>query len=216
MTPEQIREQKRQYGATRPDMVPAGSVGWCWTKLNLLSIYYKTTASSFSDIQQLWDDLVGHKAWLVIPDGAPYGTPEAMLRGELGITLPKFREELSRRERVLQLARDEAVTALGPAVPAKGGPSRNPSGRSKGSNTTLGKERGAEYLVRRLKRDAPEHAARLAAGEYRSARAAALAAGIVRQRSRVEQALALVAKMTPTEWDDFLRLARASRAPRLK
>ena len=34
------------------------------------------------------------------------------------------------------------------------------------------------YTIARLKRDAPEFAKRLAAGEFRSARAAALAAGI--------------------------------------
>ena len=39
---------------------------------------------------------------------------------------------------------------------------------------------GAAYLVAKLKRDAPEIAERLAAGEFRSVRAAALAAGIVK------------------------------------
>lgn len=49
-----------------------------------------------------------------------------------------------------------------------------------GSITTARKqERGAEYLVRRLKRDAPEIAQALADGKYPSARAAAIAAGII-------------------------------------
>jgi hypothetical protein len=38
----------------------------------------------------------------------------------------------------------------------------------------------AAYLIAKLKRDAPEYAERLAAGEFRSARAAALAAGIIK------------------------------------
>ena len=41
---------------------------------------------------------------------------------------------------------------------------------------------GLIYLIRRLKRDAPEYAEALARGEYPSARAAALAAGILKPR----------------------------------
>ena len=40
--------------------------------------------------------------------------------------------------------------------------------------------------MRRLKRDAPAIAAALARGEYRSARAAAVAAGVVKERTRLE------------------------------
>jgi hypothetical protein len=56
-----------------------------------------------------------------------------------------------------------------------------------GDNSTL--KRGstsASYLVRRLKRDAPEVAEALARGEYKSARAAAVAAGIVRVPTALE------------------------------
>jgi hypothetical protein len=52
--------------------------------------------------------------------------------------------------------------------------------KQQGSNTTLKPGRGAEYLVRRLKRDAPHIAEKLARGECRSARQAAIAAGIVK------------------------------------
>jgi hypothetical protein len=38
----------------------------------------------------------------------------------------------------------------------------------------------AEYLVRRLKRDRPDIAARLGRGEFKSARAAGIAAGILK------------------------------------
>lgn len=50
-------------------------------------------------------------------------------------------------------------------------------GRNRGSDaTSIG--RGVEYLVARLKRDHPDIVERLAAGEFKSARAAAKAAGI--------------------------------------
>jgi hypothetical protein len=57
-----------------------------------------------------------------------------------------------------------------------------------GDNVTL-VERGntAAYLAARIKRDFPEIAEQLAAGQFRSVRAAAKAAGIVRELTVVEQ-----------------------------
>ena len=57
----------------------------------------------------------------------------------------------------------------------------------------------AEYLVRRLKRDRPDIAVALGRGEYSSARAAAIAAGIVKVPTPLQEAKKLVAKMNATE-----------------
>lgn len=75
--------------------------------------------------------------------------------------------------------------------------------KEQGSDRTLKRGETAEYLVRRLKRDAPEVAAQLAAGAFPSARAAAKAAGIVRDKTRVERAVALLMKMTDAELYSF-------------
>lgn len=58
-----------------------------------------------------------------------------------------------------------------------------------GDNVTKVSERGnaAVYLAGVLKRDHPEIAEKLAAGEFRSVRAAAKAAGIVRERAVLDQ-----------------------------
>lgn len=66
----------------------------------------------------------------------------------------------------------------------------------------------AEYLVRRIKRDAPEIAEELARGELPSARAAAIKAGIVKVPTMVERAFRLVERMTPAERLDFDRQIR--------
>ena len=52
--------------------------------------------------------------------------------------------------------------------------------QDQGSETTLKQERGADYIKARLKRDHPEIAEELERGEHRSARAAAIEAGIVK------------------------------------
>ena len=68
---------------------------------------------------------------------------------------------------------------------------------NKGDNVTF-TERGnsSSYLVRRLKRDAPEIAEGLANGEYPSARRAAIAAGIIREPTLLEQVFKLWGKLS--------------------
>jgi hypothetical protein len=58
---------------------------------------------------------------------------------------------------------------------------------------------GAEYLIRRLKRDAPAIAEALARGEYPSARAAGIAAGIVKVRTTLEWVWHRLGRCTPDE-----------------
>jgi len=73
-----------------------------------------------------------------------------------------------------------SVPVLGEA-PAMGMDSPNPSGKGLGYHDNVGQRgTGEEYVVRRLKRDAPELAAALARGEFPSARAAGIAAGFVK------------------------------------
>lgn len=62
----------------------------------------------------------------------------------------------------------------------------------------------SSYLVRRLKRDAPDIAAALARGEYKSARAAAIAAGIVKVPTPIEQIKKLYGKLSDDEKAAFV------------
>jgi len=63
----------------------------------------------------------------------------------------------------------------------------------------------AARIVARLKRDAPDIAARLAAGEFRSARAAGIEAGIVKPESLLTTIRRAWKRMTPAaDWFDAL------------
>jgi hypothetical protein len=84
-----------------------------------------------------------------------------------------------------RLLRD--VVEAVPALAQHGGDRRD-----QGSDATLPIGRGAPYLIARMKRDAPDFADRLATGEFPSARAAALAAGIIKP---------------PPTWPERLRVA---------
>ena len=84
------------------------------------------------------------------------------------------------KERVQTMA--GKATPLAPA-PKKGGPSANPSGL--GSDDYLGcvkpkQDRGAQYYLDRIARDAPDLLEKVKAGHIKSARQAAIQAGIVK------------------------------------
>jgi hypothetical protein len=61
-----------------------------------------------------------------------------------------------------------------------------------------------DYLVRKLKRDAPEFAEALARGEFRSAPAAAIAAGFKVYRTRLMLVRRAWKKMSPEDRATFL------------
>jgi len=74
--------------------------------------------------------------------------------------------------------------------------------KKQGYNVTLTpapRGNGPAYLVSRLKRDAPEIAERLADGEFRSVRAAAIEAGIVKVPTVFERVQKLLPKLTDQE-----------------
>ncbi len=133
--------------------------------------------------------------------------------------------------RAQALAADEAVTPMGEHGGAREGAGRKEkaddpeaapdvptcpqmtpidtagSGNNQPDDISLKKQYGtsAEYLVRRLKRDAPEIAERLARGEFPSARAAGIAAGIVKVPTPLEQIRRLLPRLTADERETLRR-----------
>ena len=64
----------------------------------------------------------------------------------------------------------------------------------------------ADHLCLRLARSAPEVLAAWERGEHRSVRAAAKAAGIIKDKTLVERAMALWLRMSAAERDELLAL----------
>jgi hypothetical protein len=81
-------------------------------------------------------------------------------------------------------------------------------------------ERGRVYLARRLERDAPEVHARLCQGEFKSVRAAAIEAGIVKVKTPIEKAISLLDRLDRRSLlklrIEVERLLEASRSRRKK
>jgi hypothetical protein len=72
---------------------------------------------------------------------------------------------------------------------------------------------GAAYLRARLKRDHPKIFKDLEAGRYKSARAAGIAAGIVKEKTTLDQLLLLWEKATPAERRKFGELTEGRGKP---
>jgi hypothetical protein len=104
--------------------------------------------------------------------------------------------------KAVRLANDkQTVRELVEQQPALARPGR-PRGGGKADNISFSKTpHGTDpaYLVSRLKRDAPEVAERLAGGEFRSVRAAAIEAGIVKVPTVFERVQKLLPKLTDEE-----------------
>jgi hypothetical protein len=92
----------------------------------------------------------------------------------------------------------------GGARPIRDDIEQGDNGTLEDANTKRGSN-AAVYLTARLKRDAPAIAARLAAGEFRSARAAAIEAGIVKPESLLATVRRAWKRMTPSDRETFLR-----------
>jgi len=121
-------------------------------------------------VRQELDEIDRYRHWEVLG----YASREALLEAELN------EQGRSNITAVLEAAPqlDTQVVGKGKAGPGRG---KTVDNINRFSGT------GRTYLAARLKRDHPDICARIARGEFRSIRAAALAAGIIHNKTPLEQ-----------------------------
>jgi hypothetical protein len=133
------------------------------------------------------------RGWTVLEDarGLPFPSFEAFCKAPPPCGLGVTRRQVEEWAALFAWARTARAQAADPEVRrivGHGGNRRNAKIRKHQSdNVTLIRGNRAEYLVRRLKCDAPEIAHQLADGRFRSARAAAIAAGPPRSIGSVKR-----------------------------
>jgi hypothetical protein len=164
------------------DMKEEGSVEWCWQTLDLLKNRWEQ--KTFTD--KKWQDAIleieRHRIYEKIPTENPYGSLDVMLKAEIGHTREEAERELLEH----------------------GGDRRSAAFREKqGNNVTLNRGNRNAYLRARLERDHPEILEALEQGRYRSVRAAAIAAGIVRVPTPLEVAKKAYGKLSHSERQEF-------------
>lgn len=85
MTRQSPSARNQALGGPR-QLKEAGSSEWCWQTVGYLKNYMRHVHEQCQQAGQVLDDLRRERAWLVIPPGKPYGTLDAMLRAELGLS----------------------------------------------------------------------------------------------------------------------------------
>jgi hypothetical protein len=171
------------------------SVEYAWQTVALLRLGYQSSQVLLERFQENLAEAERHEIYKRVPPGQPYGSLDALLVAELGVT----REE-SIHSKAERLAADKGVQRS----PANGEIGR---GRNSSDNVRPNEGHGnsAAYLVRRLKRDHKDIADALARGQYRSARAAGIAAGIVKVPARLEVAKKACRKLSAKERAELRR-----------
>lgn len=173
---------------------PEGSREWFLLTRDRLKSEMQTLRSTRQGVQFSFDKMANSGAWTLLNHPKlkrPFRSFDEFCRSATG-----FGEAQAKvQARIQQLAGPEAEGGVREARNEGGGRPDKGSGPlplPKGSES-------AERIVARLKRDAPEYAERLAAGEFRSARAAGIAAGIIVPPTWTEQMLRLWNRGTSEE-----------------
>jgi hypothetical protein len=153
-----------------------------------LKRYLESKSLDARGVEDELQRIVQHRHWEI----CGFKTLDAYLKAEVGTTLTQLKHRLAQ-----DLAADPNVTAAAPEGTA--GPGRGHKSVDIVHGLSRLNSNSAERIVRRLKRDHPKIAESLGRGEFKSARAAGIAAGIITVPTALEKILALLPKLTPTE-----------------
>jgi hypothetical protein len=150
-----------------------GSREWIITRRSLLVACLSDIKNNRTTGRTVFDEIQRHGGWEHLRDlkGKPFRSFAQFCTSANGLGLD--RNEIERRLTAQEMAGAEGVLPL-----AKLGTNQHAEGVDNINSSKGGTS--AAYLAARLKRDAPECAERLAAGEFPSARAAAIEAGIIK------------------------------------
>lgn len=180
--PPLVPEHKRSLPSAGDRNAAPGSREWAIAvRLDILGSLHESDSNA-EHLDRLVTLFREHAGWQQVegPDGLPFQdyeefcvTPSA--DGGLGYDVAVIDRIISERKDARAKAQHPKPLRAKPGQPEKNG-----------SVTTILRDRGADYLIARLARDAPLHLQRLRDGTYSSAREAALAAGIIKPRVSVE------------------------------
>ena len=184
-----MTERKRSLPSAGDRNAAPGSREWAIAvRLDILGSLHESDSSA-ERLERLVALFQQHAGWQQVegPDGRPFPSYEAFcaartLDGGLGYQTAVIDRII--RERHDAQGKAQHATRLG---------DHGTNQHTRGVDSVKSSEKGGnsqDYLIARLARDAPEELERLKRGDYKSAREAALAAGIVKPRVSVEPTVA--------------------------
>lgn len=183
---------------------PHGSREWCRAVQMRMYSSLRYARASSQEFESWASQLSEHQGWkqLADKDGRQFASYEQFCCAPWPYGLGYSVEDIDRiigerrKREAKELAADPAVEPM----PKHGGERK---AKQVDDINLIKGGTSVSYLVRRLKRDYPEIAEALARGEYPSARAAAIAAGVVRVPTLLDLFARLWAKASPGEREEI-------------
>lgn len=190
----QIRERPlRERAQVGPRILKdPQSVEFAWQTCALLKTLWQHKTLSAEQWERILTEAEEHRIYERIPPEHPYGSLDAMLIAEIGVDTHDSRAQVLA---AIENAPDNAKSTRGP---------RESNCDNVTNRTITGGGNRRAYLAARLKRDYPDICARIAAGEFTSIRAAAIAAGIITPKTPLQQLQSWWTKATPADRSTFL------------
>jgi len=173
-------------------LLPKDSVQYAATTLEELRFRWASVRDDARRFKEALAEVEAARLFEHYPPERPYGDLDALCQAELGAPLNEVKRKT--RDEIARQAQRHGQEAQGrPVLTRRASGARGGRGRKALSNVKSFGGNSGSYLSRRLERDFPEIADRLAAGDFPSVRAAARAAGLVKP---VVQARATVDAVT--------------------
>ena len=196
---------------------PLGSEAWAKSWRLQLGGLLKTADSDVEGIQTMLT--IGRKfeAWKLLrdPDGKPFASLWSFCETAepygCGVPASKvralFEASIGKTSTAAIATRPEAAPDPGGKRPGAGRPAKGEARKNHPDNDKAESKYGTDpgYLAARIARDAPEVLEDMKAGKYPSVRAAAKAAGIVKDRDPVRVAATAMAKVPVNRLAELVR-----------
>jgi len=178
-----VATRRQTLGETGDLAAPPGSREWAIAVRSKLVSALHDAEFSADNAKDWFEAMRRHEGWKTLEgrNGKPFKSFEAFCTELQPFGLGYKVDHIERiiRERQEKKAAERLEAIDGKTINAGNNPNPNRSGDIVTSNPT-GKGNSADYLTARIKRDHPEIAERMKAGEFSSVRQAALEAGIVK------------------------------------
>jgi hypothetical protein len=181
---------------------PVGSVEWAERMANRLQVRVQSlsrdTAHMLLDhLRETW--AAKPRPWDIWPVGRPFGTPEDYFRNVTGHSWASLLQTVAELTGEAGLSVEMMQAENARAQVEHRGPGRPPAEKPCASHDLKQGTGHAAYTLRRLARERPDVLSRYEAGEFKSVRAAAREAGLVKTLTPFELACKIVPKLTPGE-----------------
>lgn len=182
-----------------------GTVAWIVTKRDQLRRALREERFNKELALALYQKIEQSGDWSLLRDmrGRPFRSFDAFCKNSNGLGLE--RKVIEGRLTAPELARPEEEGGVAPAMTHAEAGAKGGRGKKAATERHSFSSESAAGLVARLKRDAPTIAEALANGEFKSARAAAIAAGILKPTPALTELRRVGKRTTPKDRETFLR-----------